>query len=250
MKKEPVRLSKTATAQIKESRPDPGDLYHQLDMYKLIFNHIQNGCIVTDAEGLVTHFNDPYGVFLDVDPAEQIGKHCTKVVENTRMHIVAKTGKPEISQPHLIKGQRMVVQRIPIKQNGKVIAVLGQVMFKDVQDVRKLAQKLSHLESKVTQYERELISLRSTRYTLDSLIGESRAQFNYAFVHGYGFRVIFCNRIHIAKIEKGIRLSRRQFGHFKIRLDGFRIVFAIHIDISQLGKTGYIAWIMVQGFKQ
>ena len=40
---------------------------------------------------------------------------------------------------HRIKGQNMVVQRIPIWKDGKVIAVFGQVMFKDIKDVTKLA---------------------------------------------------------------------------------------------------------------
>ena len=67
----------------------------------------------------------------------------------------------------------MVVQRIPIKKDGKVIAVFGQVMFKDVRDVTKLAKKLSLLESKVELYEQELMSIRSTRHTLESIVGES-----------------------------------------------------------------------------
>jgi transcriptional regulator with PAS, ATPase and Fis domain len=53
--------------------------------------------------------------------------------------------------------------------------VFGQVMFKDVKDVRKLAAELSLLESKVKLYEEELINLRSTRYTLDSIIGKSES---------------------------------------------------------------------------
>jgi transcriptional regulator with PAS, ATPase and Fis domain len=91
------------------------------------------------------------------------------------MHIVAATGNPEINQSHRIKGQKMVVQRIPIKKDGRVIAVFGQVMFKDIRDVRKLATELSLLESKVKLYEEELINLRSTRYTFDSIIGSSQA---------------------------------------------------------------------------
>jgi len=91
------------------------------------------------------------------------------------MHIVARTGKAEINQSQLIKGQNMVVQRIPIQQDGRVIAVFGQVMFKDVKDVGKLARELSLLESKVKLYEEELITLRSTRYTFDSIIGASDA---------------------------------------------------------------------------
>jgi len=91
------------------------------------------------------------------------------------MHIVAETGKAEINQTQRIKGQNMVVQRIPIKKGGRVIAVFGQVMFKDIKDVTKLANKLSMLESKVKLYEEELINLRSTRYTFDSIIGKSQA---------------------------------------------------------------------------
>ena len=151
------------------------DIIKQLEMYEMIFDSIYNGAMVTDANGFITHFNKPYGLFLGIDPAEQIGRHCKEVVENTRMHMVAKTGKPEINQTQWIKEQNMVVQRIPIKKDGKVISVFGQVMFKDVKDVRTLANRLSLLESKVKHYEEELINLRSTRYTFGSIIGKSKS---------------------------------------------------------------------------
>ena len=147
----------------------------ELEMYRLIFDSIYYGSMVTDANGIITHFNRPYGKFLGLDPDAQIGRHCTEAIENSRMHIVAETGKPEINLSQQIKGQNMVVQRIPIEKDGKLIAVFGQVMFKDVKDVGKLAQKLSMLESKVQLYEEELITLRSTRYTIDSIIGNSRS---------------------------------------------------------------------------
>jgi transcriptional regulator with PAS, ATPase and Fis domain len=55
-----------------------------------------------------------------------------------------------------------------------VIAVFGLVMFQDVGDVVRLAKKLRHLESQVKRYKKELMTVRSTRYTLDSIIGKSR----------------------------------------------------------------------------
>ena len=145
----------------------------EIELFRLIFDSIHNGCIVTDRQGYITHFNRPYGRFLGLDPEEPIGKHVTDVIENTRMHIVARTGKAEINQSQRIRGQDMVVQRIPIKKNGTVVAVFGQVMFKDIRDVRKLAEELSLLESKVELYEKEILSLRSTRYTLESIIARS-----------------------------------------------------------------------------
>jgi PAS domain S-box-containing protein len=151
------------------------EFQERLEMASLIFNHIYSGACVTDAKGYITHFNEPYGEFLGVNPKKQIGKHVTDVVENSRMHIVAQTGKAEINVSHRIKGQNMVVQRIPIFKDGELIAVFGQVIFKNVRDVGRLAQRLSLLESKVQLYEEELSSLRSTRYTMDSIKGTSPA---------------------------------------------------------------------------
>lgn len=151
------------------------ELQQRLELYELIFDSIHNGAIVTDASGYVTHFNRPYGRFLGLDPAEQIGRHCTEVLDNTRMHIVAGTGRPEINHSHRVQGQNMVVQRIPIFKDGQVVAVFGQVMFKDIRDVHKLARQFSLLESKMRLYEQELLNLRATRYTLDSIVGRSDA---------------------------------------------------------------------------
>ena len=150
----------------------------RLNLLELILDNIYNGVIVTDAEGYVIFFNKPYGQFLGIDPAEQIGKHATEVVENTRMHIVAKTGKAEINKAHNIKGKDMVVQRIPIMRDGKVVAVFGQVMFKRVGDVGELARELSFLQSKLKLYEAELLSLRAERYTFDSILGTNASIVN------------------------------------------------------------------------
>lgn len=49
----------------------------RLEMYRLILDSIHNGVMVTDAQGYVTHLNEPYGRFLGVDPAAQIGRHAS-----------------------------------------------------------------------------------------------------------------------------------------------------------------------------
>ena len=148
-------------------------LRDKIRFYEAVLDNIYNGVMITDPKGNVIFFSKTYGNFLGIDPKEVIGKHCTEVVENTRMHIVSKTGLPEIDHPHRIMGQDMVVQRIPIKMDEKVIAVYGQVMFKDVRDVHTLARKLNVLESKIELYEKELESLRSSKYTVNNIVGKS-----------------------------------------------------------------------------
>ena len=143
------------------------------ELFDLVSDSLDSKVVLADSEGYIVYLTKPYGRLLGVDPTAQVGKHVTEVIENTRLHIVAKTGKAEFNQTQRIKGQDMVVERIPIKRAGKVVAVLGHVMFEDVSEVTKLAKKLSLLESKVQFYEKELLSLRSTRYTFDSIKGVS-----------------------------------------------------------------------------
>lgn len=147
----------------------------QLNVLKNVFNHIDNGAVVVDPDGLITHFNTRYGQFLGLDPAEQIGRHITEVVENSRLHIVAKTGKAEINVSHEIHGETMLVQRIPIKENGKVIAVFGHVLFKNIKEVGKLAAQLSELKTMVRRYKDELSAIRSARYSFEDIIGQSQS---------------------------------------------------------------------------
>ncbi|NWG03295.1 MAG: sigma 54-interacting transcriptional regulator [Syntrophaceae bacterium] len=149
------------------------ELREKISFYETVLDNIYNGVMITDPNGKIIFFSKTYGNFLGIDPKEAIGKSCTEVIENTRMDIVAKTKIPEINHPHRIMGQDMVVQRIPIEMNGELVAVYGQVMFKDVRDVQALAKKLNLLESKVEFYEKELETLRSSKYTINNIVGKS-----------------------------------------------------------------------------
>ncbi len=151
------------------------ELKEKIRFYETVLDNIYNGVMITDPNGKVIFFSKTYGNFLGIDPRGTIGKNCTEVIENTRMDIVAKTKIPEINLPHRIMGQDMVVQRIPIEMDGELVAVFGQVMFKDVRDVQTLAKKLNFLESKVEFYEKELESLRSSKYTINNIVGKSES---------------------------------------------------------------------------
>lgn len=154
--------------------PNIADLQKKIIFYETILDSIRNGIMITDRRGKIIFFSKTYGEFLGIQPEKVLGKNCTEVIENTRMHIVAETGVPEINDAQSIRGQEMVVQRIPIRIDGQGLFVFGQVMFKDVRDVHTLSSRLNLLESKVEFYERELTDLRSSKYTLQHIVGNSR----------------------------------------------------------------------------
>ena len=131
--------------------------------------------VVVDASGIVTMISEEYAEFNGTTVADAVGKHVTKVVENTRMHVVAKTGKAEIGERQTIHGRALIVNRIPLRDGDRVIGAYGRVVFKTVEQLRELASKMNLLESKVKYYEEELTHLRGARYTFGSIVGAGAA---------------------------------------------------------------------------
>ncbi len=135
--------------------------------------HLPEGIIMVDTGGYITSITNSYCDFLGVKKEEVIGKHVTKVIENTRMHEVVQTGIPEIGDMQRIKEKDVVVMRIPIRVNGKIIGAIGQLMFQDVSDLTKLAAKLQITEKKLEYYKQEYQRWQKSRYSIKNIIGKS-----------------------------------------------------------------------------
>ncbi|GAB4235559.1 MAG: sigma-54-dependent Fis family transcriptional regulator [Deltaproteobacteria bacterium] len=131
--------------------------------------------VVVDANGYVTMISEEYAEFNGTTVQRATGKHVTDVIENTRMHVVARTGKAEIGERQTIRGRELIVNRIPLRDGDRVIGAYGRVVFKTVEQLRELASKMNLLESKVKYYEEELTSLRGARYTFESIVGAGEA---------------------------------------------------------------------------
>jgi transcriptional regulator with PAS, ATPase and Fis domain len=110
------------------------------------------GMMIIDQEGKIIKFK--YEKLMDIKEADVIGKHVTEVVENTRLHIVLKTGFPEIGDVQNIHGHNVVTSRIPIIRNGVVVGAVGTIMFKDVMEVKHFADHLEQLKAHVKRYKK------------------------------------------------------------------------------------------------
>src|SRR6516225_2365252 len=90
------RLLRRLAARVRASERDHAMLEEAL-------GHAYEGIIISDADGYILKTNEAYARFLGMRQADLIGRHVAEVVENTRMHIVAKTGVPEIAQLQKIR---------------------------------------------------------------------------------------------------------------------------------------------------
>jgi len=90
-----------------------------------------------------------------------------------RIPIVAQTGIPEFGVIYLWNGQKLVVNRIPVKERGKVNGVITQVLFRDIQELRELNEKVNFLQTKIISIGAEFRQYFQAKYTLDDIIGDS-----------------------------------------------------------------------------
>jgi len=143
------------------------------EIVKYFFLNPYEGLNVVDKEGIVRYLGPPHEKFLGFEHGKAIGLHTTEVLENSRLHIVAKTGKAEIGKTMKMRGAERIVARIPIRKDGQVVGAIGKVMFRDLYQLRDITRKAESLKKQVDYYKRELTDLRQTTFTIDKLIGVS-----------------------------------------------------------------------------
>lgn len=129
---------------------------------------------VVDREGIVRYLSPVHERFFGLKPGGGVGSHALEVIENTRLHIVAESGKSEIGVLQQMRGVTRVVTRHPIRNGkGETVGAIGQIMFKGPEQLLALSNELTKLKSEVAYYRRELSDLRNRSYGLDQLVGES-----------------------------------------------------------------------------
>ena len=137
-----------------------------------ILEHAFGWLVVVDKEGKITYINKNYCDFLEVEREKVIGLHVSKVIENSRMHIVAATGKEEVADLQYIKGNYLIAHRVPIRMDGQVVGAFGTVFFRDTREWMKMNSHVKSMLTKIQSYIQDLD--RSVKYSLDDLLGVSK----------------------------------------------------------------------------
>ena len=148
---------------------------HEELLFKDIIEFAYDGLVMVDTEGYVQMLSHAYADFLGVDQESSIGKHVTEVIENTRMHVVAKTGKQEVAELQKIKDNYIIATRSPIRKQGKLIGAVGKILFKNVGQFTALSKRINSLEVELKKYKGDFRERNKASYTFDHLMGRSPA---------------------------------------------------------------------------
>ncbi len=154
------------------------DLKRLIKWYELSFEEAYEGLAVVDKNGIIQVFNEAYSRYVGVSKEEAIGKYAEDVIENSRLPIVLKTGIPERSQAHKLKGQNLIVHRIPLWKNNEVIGAIGMLVYEGISEIYQSIEQMEHLEGAFKQDKTLLIPGKKTnkkQVRFEDILGNSQA---------------------------------------------------------------------------
>jgi len=117
--------------------------------------------VVVNENGLVVLVNRPFLDFIRLDEESVMLRPINEVLENSRLHVVVKTGIPELKDIQFIDGKPYVASRLPIVRDGHVIGAVGKISFRRVDELREIATRLEMMNSKLSHFQKELKKARS-----------------------------------------------------------------------------------------
>ncbi|HWO95938.1 MAG TPA: sigma 54-interacting transcriptional regulator [Bacillus sp. (in: firmicutes)] len=167
---------KAFAKQIHEVREEFEEASHMLETLKIVLGTAYEGVVVINSMGIILEFNKAYSQFIGVPREEAIGKHVTEVIENTKLHVTAKTGIPERGYIQNIMGQDMIVHRIPIWRDEKVVGAIGVIIFQGVSEIYHILNRIQDLSRTVDKKGSLAASATSpgvSEYTFDGIVGRS-----------------------------------------------------------------------------
>lgn len=128
--------------------------------------------IITDRDGNIIFINEAYAGILGRDRREVVGRHVIEVLgQDTRMHIVGQTLKPELHGLFQTANRKTVARRIPLISGDNVIGILGKDLFDNLDDFFTMAEKAKNARNLVVAagWARSEFGHRA-RYGLDDII--------------------------------------------------------------------------------
>ena len=153
------------------------DFVLSVDIAFDILNHFltnpYEGITVVDRDAVLRYVSPVHERFFGFGRGDALGRPVRDVIQNTRLHVVARTGNAEIGQVQEMRDVTRVVNRIPIHREGELVGAIGRVMFKAPEEVHELSRQISSLRAEVDYYKKELMGLRHRTFGLEEIVGES-----------------------------------------------------------------------------
>ncbi|WP_315108011.1 HPr family phosphocarrier protein [Clostridium intestinale] len=105
-----------------------------------VFSNIPNGIIATDENDIITIFNEEAERILNLSSGEVIGKDVDKVIYQSKLKEINKSGKSELMVREVINDRILLINRTPIMIDK--ISKGALAVFSDISNLEKVKNEL------------------------------------------------------------------------------------------------------------
>lgn len=147
----------------------------RIQTLECVFESMAQGIIVVGTDNVINLANNSYENVMGISREELIGRKADSAVENSRMHIVLKTGIAELAELQGVKGRQVVVSRVPMFKEGRIIGAIGEAIFKDISEVGTILERGKNLLKVNSQGQGVNLKDSNQLITFESIIGRSRS---------------------------------------------------------------------------
>ncbi|WP_126992936.1 sigma-54 interaction domain-containing protein [Thermosipho globiformans] len=138
-----------------------------MKFYRTVLESIIEGVIIVDSDARILYINKMAVRLLNLKDGF-LGKHVVEVIPNTRLHIVVRTGIPEVDEVQNVGNNIIITSRMPLKdENDNVVGAVA--VFRDITSMRKLAEEITNLH----QIEARLKAIIDSTYDAISVADEN-----------------------------------------------------------------------------
>lgn len=154
------------------------------DMTKVfedIFLQLPLPMVLVGKDERIVFINHAYALYLKEDQKKMIGRPIVDFVPNSRVPFVLKSKQAEIFNYHryvggTLDGEETIVHLIPVMDSSNtILGCFGMLLFQSINDLLELTVKSKTLKDELEFYKKELKYLQNTKYTLDNILGNSKA---------------------------------------------------------------------------
>lgn len=135
--------------------------------------------IIVNAAGKITYINRIYARLLGIDQKYAIGKKVDKLIPNTRMLNVIKTGIPEIGAVMNFfdhehnENVTLICNRYPIIYEEKIIGAVAMTTLNNMSEVKALEKEITKIKEENRKIKKQLEHYQQTLNPLSKIIGIS-----------------------------------------------------------------------------
>src|SRR5690554_1219410 len=148
---------------------EPEEIARRFREQEATLQSVREGIIAVNRDGMVTTANRAACATLGLPADTQLaGRHVLDILPESRLLSVLETGKPDFDQEIILNGRKLVVNRLPVRQDSTIMGVVTS--FRPSDELHQVSQQLTRIQQYADTLRSQTHEYSNKLHTISGLI--------------------------------------------------------------------------------